>query len=182
MREALVLAREDVTGDRQLVAYVADGANGELDTQALRRALAQALPDYMVPAAWVVLASLPVTPNGKVDRKALPLPSQAGVAQAAYEPPEGVTETTLSQIWSELLGIERVGRQDHFFELGGHSLLATRLISRVRSEWDIELSLMTIFSNPRLSEFSEAIVDCQLAQFDADYLDTIVAQQQGLVQ
>jgi len=182
VREALVLAREDVTGDKQLVAYVADGANGELDTQALRHALVQALPDYMVPAAWVVLPVLPVTPNGKVDRKALPLPSQAGVAQAAYEPPEGVTETTLSQIWSELLGIERIGRQDHFFELGGHSLLATRLISRVRSEWDIELSLMTIFSNPRLSEFSEAIVDCQLSQFDADYLDTIVAQQQGLVQ
>ncbi|MGN6152348.1 MAG: amino acid adenylation domain-containing protein, partial [Lysobacteraceae bacterium] len=182
VREALVLAREDVTGDRQLVAYVADGADADLDTQALRRALAQALPDYMVPAAWVVLPRLPVTPNGKVDRKALPLPSQAGVAQAAYEPPEGVTETTLSQIWSELLGIERVGRQDHFFELGGHSLLATRLISRVRSEWDIELSLMTIFSNPRLSEFSEAIVDCQLAQFDADYLDTIVARHQGLVQ
>ncbi|WP_190285780.1 non-ribosomal peptide synthetase [Montanilutibacter psychrotolerans] len=182
VREALVLAREDASGDKQLVAYVADAADAELDAQALRRALAQALPDYMVPAAWVVLHTLPVTPNGKIDRKALPLPMTAGLIQNAYEAPEGETETALAQIWSELLGIERIGRQEHFFELGGHSLLATRLISRVRSEWDIEISLVTVFSNPRLSEFSEAIVDCQLSQFDADDIESIVAQHRGLVE
>jgi amino acid adenylation domain-containing protein len=182
VREALVLAREEASGDKQLVAYVADAAGAELDPQVLRLALVQALPDYMVPAAWVVLHALPVTPNGKIDRKALPLPMTTGLAQSAYEPPEGRTEIMLAQIWSELLGVERIGRQDHFFELGGHSLLATRLISRVRSEWDIEISLMTVFSNARLAEFSDAIVDCQLAQFDADLIDSIVAQQQGLVQ
>ncbi|MGO1000205.1 non-ribosomal peptide synthase/polyketide synthase [Lysobacter sp. CA196] len=182
VREALVLAREDASGDKSLVAYVADGADAGLDPQTLRAALAQSLPDYMVPSAWVVLHALPVTPNGKVDRKALPLPLGAGLAPSAFEAPEGEIETELAQIWSELLGIERIGRQDHFFELGGHSLLATRLISRVRSQWEIDIPLLTVFSNARLTEFAEAIVDHQLAQFDADDLELIAAQQRGTVQ
>jgi amino acid adenylation domain-containing protein len=181
VREALVIAREDAAGDKQLVAYVADAAGAELDPHILRDALVHVLPDYMVPAAWVVLHALPLTPNGKIDRKALPLPINTGLMQSAYEPPEGRTEIMLAQIWSELLDVERIGRQDHFFELGGHSLLATRLISKVRSEWDIEISLMTVFSNPRLSEFSEAIVDCQLAEFDADDIESIIDQQRDLV-
>ncbi|WKB55581.1 non-ribosomal peptide synthetase [Eleftheria terrae] len=183
VREALVLAREDNPGDsKYLAAYVSGTAGNELDPQALRRALAEALPDYMVPAAWVVLPALPLTPNGKVDRKALPAPADTGLARSAHEPPQGDTETTLAQIWSELLRVQRVGRNDHFFELGGHSLLATQLISRVRSEWDIEISLATLFSKARLSEFSDAIVDYQLAQFDADALQSIVAQQKSGMQ
>jgi amino acid adenylation domain-containing protein len=181
VREALVLAREDAPGDKYLVAYVAGAGDAELDPRALRDALARVLPDNMVPAAWVVLPALPLTPNGKVDRKALPLPASQGLAHDTYEPPQGLIETTLARIWSELLRVDRVGRNDNFLELGGHSLLATKLISHVRGEWDIELPLITVFSKPRLAELSEAVVDCQLAQFDAGELESIIARQKDLV-
>jgi acyl carrier protein len=128
----------------------------------------------------VVLSAFPLTPNGKVDRKALPAPAKAGLAHSTYEPPLGQIETTLAQIWSELLRVERVGRNDNFFELGGHSLVATRLISKVRSEWDIEIPLTTVFAKARLAEFSEAIVDSQLSQFDAADIELLVAQQRDL--
>jgi amino acid adenylation domain-containing protein len=181
VQAALVLARSGIcetqeSGNPQLVAYVVGTRDTEVEPLSLRNALAQMLPEYMVPAAYVVLEAFPLTPNGKIDRNALPAPVNAG--QGTYEVPEGETETTLARIWSELLHVERVGRQDHFFELGGHSLLATRLISRVRSEWDIEIPLVTLFSKARLAEFSAAVVDCQLAQFDADELHRIVTQQQ----
>jgi amino acid adenylation domain-containing protein len=179
VREALVLARDD-SDDKHLVAYVAGAEGVEVDTQALRRALAKVLPDYMVPGVWVVLSAFPLTPNGKVDRKALPAPAKAGLAHSTYEPPLGQIETTLAQIWSELLRVERVGRNDNFFELGGHSLVATRLISKVRSEWDIEIPLTTVFAKARLAEFSEAIVDSQLSQFDAADIELLVAQQRDL--
>ncbi|PPU79103.1 hypothetical protein XsacCFBP4641_20800, partial [Xanthomonas sacchari] len=99
----------------------------------LRDALSQALPEYMVPSAFMMLESLPLTPNGKLDRAALPAPDQAAVASRAYEAPDGETEQGIAAIWQELLNLERVGRQDHFFELGGHSLLAVRLVTRVRA-------------------------------------------------
>jgi amino acid adenylation domain-containing protein len=182
VREALVLAREEAAGDKSLIAYVADGTDAGLDPHVLREALAQALPDYMLPSAWVVLSALPLTPNGKIDRKALPAPAHAGLSQSAYEPPQGEIETVLAQIWGDLLGVERIGRQDHFFELGGHSLLATRLISRVRSEWDIEISLMTVFSKARLSEFSEAIIDSQLSELSEADIARLVAEERGLAQ
>ncbi|PPU79102.1 phosphopantetheine-binding protein, partial [Xanthomonas sacchari] len=99
----------------------------------LRDALSQALPEYMVPSAFVMLESLPLTPNGKLDRQALPVPDRAALASSDYMPPVGEIEQSLATIWQELLGLERVGRQDHFFELGGHSLLAVRLVTRVRA-------------------------------------------------
>jgi amino acid adenylation domain-containing protein len=177
VREAVALVRDEVPGEKYLVAYVVGTADAGLDPQALRSALAEVLPEYMVPLACVVLSALPLTPNGKIDRKALPALADADRAQSPYEPPQGQIETTLAQIWSELLRVERVGRHDHFFERGGHSLLATQLLSRVRSEWDIDIPLVTVFSNARLEEFSAAIVDCQLSQFDPEDLERIVAQQ-----
>ncbi|HVG44860.1 MAG TPA: amino acid adenylation domain-containing protein, partial [Longimicrobium sp.] len=130
VREAVVLARENVPGDTRLVAYLVGADSVEAD--ALRASLAERLPEHMVPAAYVRLEALPLTPNGKLDRKALPAPEGDAFARRGYEAPVGETEQALAEIWSELLGVEQAGRWDHFFELGGHSLLAVRVISRVR--------------------------------------------------
>ncbi|WP_148051104.1 phosphopantetheine-binding protein, partial [Pseudomonas fluorescens] len=98
----------------------------------LRAQLHCRLPEYMVPTAFVKLAALPLTANGKVDRKALPAPDLAALFTREYAAPEDEVETALAQIWADVLQVERVGRQDHFFELGGHSLLAMRMVSQVR--------------------------------------------------
>ena len=164
VREAVVLAREDAAGDKRLVAYVTsveaarDAPAVEL-VATLRRHLAEQLPDYMVPAAFVRIDALPLTPNGKLDRKALPAPDSDAVVAHAYEPPRGHIEETLAAIWSELLGVPRVGRHDHFFELGGHSLLAVRLQTRMR-EVGVDISLQELFDKPVLS----ALVASQLVK------------------
>ncbi|WP_350307828.1 hypothetical protein, partial [Photorhabdus viridis] len=105
-------------------AYLRPQSGIELAPADLRRQLAQHLADYMLPSAFVMLESFPLTPNGKLDRKSLPAPDQSAVAMHAYEAPVSELETTLAQIWQDLLGLARVGRYDHFFKLGGHSLLA----------------------------------------------------------
>ncbi|HEX8359884.1 MAG TPA: amino acid adenylation domain-containing protein, partial [Longimicrobium sp.] len=168
VREAVMMVREDAPGDRRLVAYHV-GA-GELAAETLRAHLAERLPEHMVPAAYVRLPELPLTPNGKVDRKALPAPDGASFATRGYEAPEGDTEEMLAGIWRELLGVERVGRNDHFFELGGHSLLATRLVLRVREEMEVEIALREVFEMPVLSRLAEHLLLAQLAQFDPEEL------------
>ena len=133
--EVVVVAREDAPGERRLVAYyTAEAAASEttLDAEALRAHAARGLAPAMVPSAYVRLAAMPVSANGKLDRKALPAPDGEAVAQQAYEAPEGAIEERLAAIWAELLAVERVGRRDNFFELGGHSLLAVQLIERMR--------------------------------------------------
>ncbi|WP_037007031.1 AMP-binding enzyme, partial [Pseudomonas asplenii] len=126
VQEAVVVAREDVPGDKRLVAYYTATVAQEID--ALRAHLLEQLPDYMVPALFVHLAALPLSPNGKLDRKALPIPDLAALAAREYEAPVGDTEILMAQLWAQLLNVERVGRHDNFFELGGHSLLAVSLI------------------------------------------------------
>jgi arthrofactin-type cyclic lipopeptide synthetase C len=111
----------------------------------------------MVPAAFVKLAALPLTANGKVDRKALPAPDLAALFTREYAAPEGEVETALAQIWADVLQVERVGRQDHFFELGGHSLLAMRMVSQVRQRLGVELALNDLFANAELA----AVVSAQ---------------------
>src|SRR5688572_9121797 len=166
VREAVVIAREDSGGDKRLVAYVTGGAApGERDgdvpvaelVAALRRHLAEQLPEYMVPPAFVRLAALPLTPNGKLDRDALPAPDGEAVVARAYEAPRGEVEEVLATIWAELLGLPRVGRHDHFFELGGHSLLAVRLQSRLQEALGVELPLTTLFAQPTFAAQSESI-------------------------
>ncbi|WP_338910464.1 amino acid adenylation domain-containing protein [Mycetohabitans rhizoxinica] len=130
VRDAVVLVRGEDNGKR-LVAYVVAEAVEHL-ASTLRAHVAASLPEYMVPSAFVRLDALPLTPNGKLDRRALPTPSADAFAHHAYEAPQGEFETTLAQIWAELLGVERVSRHDSFFALGGHSLLAVRLIERLR--------------------------------------------------
>ncbi|QSX79619.1 non-ribosomal peptide synthetase [Agrilutibacter solisilvae] len=156
--EAVVIARDDANGDKRLVAYVVPTPGAAMSVPALRGELLQVLPEYMVPSAFVSLASLPLTPNGKLDRKALPAPDQDAVVSRAYEAPEGHVEQALAGIWQELLGLERVGRHDHFFELGGHSLLAVRLVTRVRSALGVDLALRDVFAQPTLAALAHAIV------------------------
>ncbi len=155
VREAVVTAPQDTSGEKRLVAYYT--AAEELDAQALRAHLMGALPEYMVPAAYVHLESLPLTPSGKLDRKALPAPDGSGYASRAYEAPAGELETALAAIWSELLKVERVGRHDNFFELGGHSLLAMRVLSRVRQAFALEAKLSDVFAHPTLASFARAL-------------------------
>jgi len=166
VREAAVLAREDVPGDVRLVAYVV----GDADAEPLRAHLSAALPEYMVPAAYVRLEALPLTPNGKLDRKALPAPEGSAYASREYEAPVGKIEEALAEIWTELLRVERVGRHDHFFELGGHSLLALQVVSRVRQGMEVELALATVFEKPVLSALAERILELRLARFDPETL------------
>ncbi|WP_145956931.1 non-ribosomal peptide synthetase, partial [Xenorhabdus miraniensis] len=160
VQEAVVIAREDIPGDKRLVAYVQTHSGIELVPAELRRQLAQYLAEYMLPSAFVTLETFPQTPNGKLDRKALPAPEQSAVAMRGYKAPEGELETILAQIWQDLLGLERVGRHDHFFELGGHSLMAVSLIERLRNLGQT-LDVRSIFSAPMLSEMALAIQSLQ---------------------
>ena len=164
MRDVAVIAREDGPGDKRLVAYyVSDAA---IVAEELRGHLAARLPDYMVPPAYVHLERLPLTPNGKLDRKALPAPEGAAFAVQAYEPPQGKIEEELARIWEELLGVERVGRHDNFFALGGHSLLVVSLAERIDRQFDLRIGLAAVFSNERLHQLAELILNSQLVQFD----------------
>ncbi len=168
VRDAVMMVREDAPGDRRLVAYYVPAA--QVEAEVLRAHLAARLPEHMVPAAYVRMDTFPLTPNGKVDRKALPAPDGAAFATRGYEAPVGETEELLAGIWAELLGVERVGRNDHFFELGGHSLLATRLVLRVRQELEVELALREVFEMPVLERMAEHLLLAQLAQFDPEEL------------
>ena len=149
---AAVAVREDAPGDRRLVAYVVGGAQAD----ALRAGLRQALPEHMVPAAFVALTELPRTPSGKLDRRAFPAPDYAS-APERYVAPRTQTEALLARIWADVLRVERVGAADSFFGLGGHSLLAIRMASRVRDAFAVELPLRVVFERPVMGELAERI-------------------------
>ncbi|MCO7245650.1 non-ribosomal peptide synthetase [Halomonas sp. Mc5H-6] len=153
IREAVVVAQEGPGGAR-LVAYAVAQPHESIDTAELRERLGQVLTDYMVPSVVVMLNALPLTPNGKVDRKALPKPDFASSSQ--YVPPQGETEEALAAIWSEVLGVEQVGRHDNFFELGGHSLLALSVLERMRVR-GLESQVRTLFQSPELAAFAKAL-------------------------
>ncbi|MDB4951182.1 MAG: tycC3, partial [Gemmatimonadetes bacterium] len=155
--ESVVVVREDVPGDRRLVAYVAGNPEVPADAAALRAHLEQRLPAYMVPPTFVWLERLPLSPTGKIDRAALPAPDEAGVERGAYAPPRTPAEEVLAGIYAEVLGVERVGVRDSFFDLGGHSLLATRVVSRVRELLGAELPLPTLFESPTVERLAAAL-------------------------
>ncbi|CAA9320056.1 MAG: Polyketide synthase modules and related proteins, partial [uncultured Gemmatimonadetes bacterium] len=165
VRDAVVVAREDRPGDQRLVAYWM-GPPG-VGAQALRRHAGERLPDYMVPAAYVRLEALPLTPSGKLDRRALPSPEGEAYARRGYQAPAGGAEQALAAIWSEVLGVEQVGRRDDFFALGGHSLLAVQVISRIRRTLGAELELGVFFARPVLSEMAEALRSAARAELPA---------------
>ncbi|SFY42954.1 non-ribosomal peptide synthetase, partial [Pseudomonas sp. NFACC43] len=157
VKEAAVIVREDQPGDKRLVAYVVPRAGVTLSAAALRAELSTLLTDYMMPGAFVSLAALPLTPNRKLDRQALPAPDAEAYASRTHEAPQGATEVALAQIWQDLLNVEAVGRHDHFFELGGHSLLVMRLIAQVREQLDVELNLSDVFAQPQLSALAQVL-------------------------
>ncbi|MFB0845973.1 amino acid adenylation domain-containing protein, partial [Paenibacillus oleatilyticus] len=165
VQEAIVLAREDASGQQQLVAYFV--AQRELTASELRAAMSQELPNYMIPSYFVQLAQMPLTPNDKIDRKALPAPEGSMHASGEYVAPRTPTEAKLVSIWQDVLGLEKVSVKDNFFELGGHSLRATALASKVRKELNMELPLRHIFQFPTVEQLAEAIGQLEQQAFDA---------------
>ncbi|CPH98213.1 syringomycin synthetase [Burkholderia pseudomallei] len=165
LAQAAVLARDDGgDGGKTLVAYYVPRAGHEDGAPALRAHLAARLPEYMVPAAYVRLPAMPLTPNGKLERRALPAPDERSYVRRDYAAPQGEIETTLARIWAELFGIERVGRHDGFFELGGHSLLAVRMVARVHDVLGVEVPLRALFADPVLHVFASAVARASTRQ------------------
>jgi amino acid adenylation domain-containing protein len=159
VKDAVVLAREDDPGQRQLVAYIVFQSERAATTSELRTFLRSRLPDYMVPAAFVFLARLPLTASGKIDRRALPAPdrSRADVTEELTAPRTS-TEKTLASIWMTVLKLERIGIHENFFDLGGHSLLATQVVARVSDAMHVDVPLRRLFETPTIAELA-AIVD-----------------------
>lgn len=158
IRECLIVAGEDESGEKRLVAYIVWQAHERATIREFHRFLKQTLPDYMLPSAFVELAAIPITPNGKVDRKALPAPDPAIEAQSAHADTRLTpVEEIVASIWSQVLGRPTVGCDDDFFELGGHSLLAVQTISRIRDTFHIELPLRCLFDAPTIAGLAEHI-------------------------
>ena len=162
VKQAAVVVAEGENREKRLVAYIAtavadenDDGMAAIDVEALRTHLKLLLPDYMVPAAFVVLEKLPRNANGKVDRKALPAPDGSAYVTRGYEPPLGEVETTAARIWEQVLKVERVGRNDNFFELGGHSLLAMNVVERMRQA-GLQVDVRALFAAPTLRGLAEA--------------------------
>jgi len=152
---AAVRSWPDASGERALAAYVVPHDGAEPDRATLREHLAQTLPHYMIPSHIELLPVLPMTPNGKIDRKALPQPG--GNADAAIVPPQGETEEALAAIWCDILRIPAVGRDDNFFDLGGHSLLVARLLVRIEQHWGRRVGMAEFFGSPTLSKLAALI-------------------------
>jgi amino acid adenylation domain-containing protein len=164
--EAAVVAREDQPGAKRLVAYVVPAAGEMVDSVGLRAHLVSVLPDYMVPAAFVVLEELPLTPNGKLDRKALPAPDFAAAAAAGYVAPRSEAEAVLADIWAEVLGMKEVGVEDNFFELGGDSLHSMQLTSRTKAAFDVALTLRDVLTARTISALAELVEEKILSELE----------------
>jgi acyl carrier protein len=159
---AVVIAREDVPGDKRLVAYVVASHEPTPTFSEMRNFLKETLPDYMNPSAFVFLDFLPLTPNGKVDRRALPVPDERRPdIEESFAAPRNAVEEVLAEIWADVLQIEKVGIQDNFFELGGHSLMATQIISRLRDTFQVELQLHQFFEIQTIAGLSESIEEAK---------------------
>ena len=168
VQECVVIAREDVVGDKRLVGYVVPTSEKKLDTAELRSWMQSRLPEYMVPVAWVEMERLPLSPNGKVDRKNLPAPDYTRPELGhEYQSARTPAEEVMAGIWAEVLKLDQVGTADDFFELGGHSLLATQVVSRIRQAFQVELPLRALFEAPTVSGLAERV-------------DQLQRQQQGL--
>ncbi|HET6209320.1 MAG TPA: amino acid adenylation domain-containing protein, partial [Jatrophihabitans sp.] len=201
VRDAVVLARQDVPGEPRLVGYYIATAGAETTPAELRGALAAVLPEHMVPAAYVRVPGWPLTGNGKLDRAALPAPDDTALDSRGYVAPEGPVEQALAAIWSEVLGVQQVGRHDHFFALGGHSLLALRVLDRMRQQ-GLPADVRALFATPTLAALAAAVgagpvapdvppnlipAGCQritpellpLVELDQAEIDTIVATVPG---
>ncbi|MDJ0732572.1 MAG: amino acid adenylation domain-containing protein [Nostocaceae cyanobacterium] len=158
VQETVVIAREDVPGNKRLVAYVIPQQQSAITVNELRHFLQNKLPYFMVPSTVVLLKELPLSPNGKIDRKALPIPEQVRSDLIGdFVPPRTPVEEKLTQIWNEVLKVEKVGIYDNFFELGGHSLLTTQLLAKVKEAFNLEISLRSLLEKPTVAGLAENI-------------------------
>jgi len=155
IKEAVVIAREDQPGDKRLVAYLVAGA--AVASELLKLRLKETLPEYMVPSAFVQLDGMPLSANGKLDRKRLPRPDLSELSAKQYVAPRTAGEEILAEIWADVLGVDRVGVEDNFFELGGHSLLATQLVSRICIRFGIDLPLKTLFDTTNVAQLAAKV-------------------------
>jgi amino acid adenylation domain-containing protein len=189
VREAVVVARTDEFTGTRLIAYVISREpsvpGGQFDAEELssrlRAHLLDRLPEYMIPSNFVSLANWPTTPNGKIDRCALPSPEAVvGGAVGGYVPPRTSTEKILAGIWAEVLKVERVGIHDNFFQLGGHSLLATQLISRLRATFNLEVPLQMVFRAPSVSAFGQGLLQDPTRRTRVERVAALVAELDGM--
>ena len=174
VREAVVIAPSDATGDKRLIAYYRAVTDADVPADALRAHLRTTLPDFMVPAAYVRVADWPLTPNGKVDRRGLPAPDRDAMAILGYAPPVGLFEEALAGIWADVLRVDRVGRHDDFFALGGHSLAALRVISRLRQVLNVDVTISALFERPVLADLAAVV-----AQTGRSALPPLTVQERG---
>jgi amino acid adenylation domain-containing protein len=169
IRSTVVVVRDEPQRGKVLVAYV----TGQVDPRELRPYVAQRVPEYMVPSAFVLLEALPLTPNGKVDRAALPAPTNV---RAEIVAPRNEIEERLAIIWQEVLGVAPIGVRDSFFELGGHSLLAVRLLSRVEEAFEIAVVQADLFTRPTIAELGDRILELTAAEVDPELLARLIAE------
>jgi acyl-coenzyme A synthetase/AMP-(fatty) acid ligase/acyl carrier protein len=181
INEAVVVAREVWLGDRRLVAYLVPAREHAPTASTLRCALADVLPEHMLPSAFVMLETLPLTPTGKVDRRALPAPARG---QPGPEPPfvapRTPIEQSLAQIWTEALGLEQVGIHDDFLDLGGDSLLAMEVVSCVQDTFHVDIPLQSLFETPTVAKMAVVIVQNQVKQVAQRGADPILAELEAL--
>jgi acyl carrier protein len=171
--EAVVAVDRDHAGQQRLVCYF----TGTPTAEEVRTELGRNLPNYMVPSLFLHLPRFPLTVNGKLDRKALPVPDYGKQeADGNFVAPRTPTEETLAEIWRRTLGIKEIGIHDNFFELGGHSLLATRVMSRLRDAFQVELPLQRIFDAPTIAELALSVTEKQLDQRSDEELATMIAE------
>ena len=181
IKEAVVVAQGDQTGNKRLVAYLVLHRKPAPTVTTLRQVLAETLPSYMIPSTFMMLDSLPLTPTGKVDRRALPTPdTERPKLEVAFVAPRTPVEESLAEIWSEVLGIDPVGIADNFLELGGNSLLATQVISRVLNTFQVELPLRSLFDSPAVADMAVVITQNQAQKAEPQDLDRMLAELEQL--
>jgi len=183
IKEAVVILREDRPRDRYLAAYIVPSRQPALSITALRHALAEKLPGYMVPSAFIILDTLPLLPNGKLDRQRLPYPdSSRPNLDTPFIVPETSVEQALAKIWAEVLNVNHVGAHDNFFDLGGHSLAATRIVSRVIKHFQVDLPLQSLFQSPTVAEMATVIAEHQGKKLDQKELGDILVKLESLTE
>ncbi|OLP20313.1 hypothetical protein BST81_00820 [Leptolyngbya sp. 'hensonii'] len=182
VQQAAVEVFGDRPDDRRLVAYLVPEPQQEFSLDAVRQALKEKLPAYMLPSAFMQLEAIPLTPNGKIDRRALPVPvpGDSAPASGTFVPPGTPTEVALVRIWADVLKLDQVSTQDDFFDLGGHSLLATQVIARVQGTFGVELPLRALFEASTIQSLAGLIVTQQLEQADNDELERLLAEVDAL--
>ncbi|MGJ0636889.1 amino acid adenylation domain-containing protein [Xenorhabdus bovienii] len=192
IKDTVVIVHQETSGDKRLIAYfiAREGSHPSLDV--LRTHLEAALPHYMLPSALVMMERFPLTPNGKVDYRALPAADSQSRVYQPYEPPQGEMETFLAELWQKLLEVEQVGRNDNFFQLGGHSILATQVIVRIRATLSIDLLTSVFFNSQTLAELAAHVTEIRKEQLVnklgdnsnrvAELLDVLASMPEGKVQ